>query len=577
MNATLTLFRGVRRKLSQGNLAPRQDLSPATLEQLDWLEALLDVPEPPRTAHAQFNANGLSWLKQLPTLDQVIAEKCLRSLAEFVRRAWAVLEPATPLVWNWHLDVLCDHLQIIFLEWKAARAEQRAHTWANLIINVPPGTMKSRVVSVCFPAWAWLICPDWRSTYVSGNPRVALRDSVFCRQLIESDWYMKTFAPAWRLSANHGKLHRIKDWALAKDQNAKSLFSNTRGGSRMAIGARAKITGSRSDFLGVDDPQDANDGETDRNAVNEWWDTAANSRVNDLRLSVRVIIQQRVHENDLTGHVLAKAPAQWRQLALPAEYDPELAVQCTKVLGFIDPRTQPGELLFEGRLSKEVLDAERVKLGEAAYQAQYNQRPAPAGGIIFNPKWWRFWRYSWEPDVPELVDRTIVIPDKFDDEAISVDCSFKGKEGNDLVAAGRWKRSGARSFLMPDLVWRNLSFLETLVALKEMRANAPDVNAMFVEDAANGPAVVEVLELEIPGTIIIKPQGEKTARGMSISPQVEAGQVFLPLHAPWRDKYIDEHTKFPKGAHDDAVDQQSQMLLRWKTAVPPKKLRFSFA
>jgi predicted phage terminase large subunit-like protein len=570
----------MERRVFTSTRDPRVSLERADLEQLQWLEELLDVDEAPlaRDVQAQLNAMKLSWLTALPSLDQVIAEQCTRSLAEFVKRAWNVLEPSTPLIWNWHLDVLCDHAQGILEEWQRCRTAQVAHPWPSLAVAVPPGSMKSRIFSVCLLPWWWLHCPDFRAIYVSGNPRAALRDSTFCRQLIESEWYEQTFSPAWRLGPDSGDLHRLKDWDMAKDQNAKSLFRNTANGSRLAIGARARIVGERGDLLLVDDPQDATQGKADREAVNEWWDTAANSRVNDLRLSVRILVQQRLHEDDLTGHIFAQPNTTWQRLILPAEYDPELAALCTDVLGFQDPRTEVGELLFPTRLSREVLEQERSKPGgESVYQSQYNQRPAPMGGLIFNPAWWRFWRLEHEaehPD-PDMRARTVVRPETFDDEAMSVDCTFKKTAGSDLVASGHWGKSGAQSFLL-DLVWERMGFTETVDAVRAQRDEAPDVTAVIIEDKANGSAVIDVLGKEIAGVIGVNPRGSKEERAAATSRQVEAGQVFLPLHAPWLSRYLAEHTAFPKGKHDDAVDQQSQMLLRWKTEAKPQAVGISF-
>ena len=157
-----------------------------------------------------------------PALQSIRAEKARRSLATFVRQAWPIIEPSTPLVWNWHLDVICSRVQAL-VEGKLPRR--------NLIINVPPGSMKSTILAVCLPAWVWLRNPGWRAIMASGNEGVAIRDSMKCRDIIDSDWYRGLFRPGWGFS---------------KDQNAKGHYKNTATGFRMAISAGARITGDLS-------------------------------------------------------------------------------------------------------------------------------------------------------------------------------------------------------------------------------------------------------------------------------------------------------------------------------------------
>ncbi|HYW18495.1 MAG TPA: LAGLIDADG family homing endonuclease, partial [Nodularia sp. (in: cyanobacteria)] len=206
------------------------------------------------------------------------------SLAEFVRESWQVLEPSTDLLWNWHIDVMCWHIQETLLDWfKHKQNPHYVQRIQNLLINVPPGSLKSRCLSVCTPAWMWTICPSWRAIFLSSNPRVALRDSVYCRDVIESDWYQKRFSP---------------DWKLRVDNNSKSSFWNTKGGVRSAFGFNSRITGDRGDFIAWDDPHDAQEvnSELIRQGVIDRWDSAIRNRVNDLKSSVRIGIMQRLHE-----------------------------------------------------------------------------------------------------------------------------------------------------------------------------------------------------------------------------------------------------------------------------------------
>ncbi len=213
----------------------------------------------------------------LPSRSAIQAELARRNLADFFRHSWAILEPATPLIWNWHLQAICDHVQALL----EGRIPQR-----NLIINVPPGSSKSRIVSVCTTAWVWIDRPEWRGIFTSANPRNVIRDSTYCRQLIESNWYQEWFRPKWR---------------FARDQNAKGLYRNTAGGFRQAMGGSAN-------GLFMDDMIDAADAESKaaRDAFVVWYDQAFANRVSDMTSSTRCIIAQRLHEVDPVGHAVVE-------------------------------------------------------------------------------------------------------------------------------------------------------------------------------------------------------------------------------------------------------------------------------
>ncbi len=249
------------------------------------------------------------------------------TLAEFFRHAWPVLEPATPLVWNWHLDAVCEHLQALYEGGLATN---------NLAISVPPGSAKSRALSVMLPAWAWVCRPSWRGIFASGNPRVSSRDSVLTRTLICSVWYRETFGITW---------------ALSDDQDTKTLFANTTGGVRMATTSGSRITGDRADFLAIDDPLDSADAysKSARDAVNTWFSQAFANRLNDLRTGKRCLIAQRLHAEDLIGYIAATEPAQWEFLTIPMQW--ENARRFTTSIGWTDPRTADGELMFPQQLS----------------------------------------------------------------------------------------------------------------------------------------------------------------------------------------------------------------------------------
>lgn len=458
------------------------------------------------------------------------------SLAQFVRESWSVLEPGTPLLWNWHIEVMCWHIQETLLDWlKHKQDPTYQQRIQNLLINVPPGSLKSRVVSVCAPAWFWTICPEWRVIYLSANPRVALRDSVYCRDLIESDWYQKRFRP---------------DWKLRDDNNAKSLYWNTKNGFRSSFGFNSRITGDRADAIFWDDPHDAHEVASDqiRQHVLNRWDSAIRNRVNDPRSSVRVGIMQRLHVEDLSGHVLKQGG--WAHLCIPQEF--EQAFPPTP-LGWIDPRTKPGELMFEQRFPAEVVAGEKIALGAYGYAGQHQQRPSPMEGGLFKRNWWQFYKHL--PTNP----RTGEID--FDQIIFSWDCAFKETNKSDYVVGQVWGKKGGNFYLI-DQVRDRMDINATLTAVQSLCAKHPRATAKLVEDKANGSAVIDLLKRKIPGLIPIQPEGGKLVRAVAIAPYAESGNIYFPDPeiAPWVHDLIEELAVFPNGANDDQVDALSQAI-----------------
>ncbi len=468
-------------------------------------------------------------------LADIDAELARRSFKVFVQQAWPIVEPAAALIWGPHMDALCDHLQAV--------AEGRIH---NLLINIPPGHSKSLVVAVLWPAWIWARRPEWRGLFSSYAGDLAIRDSVKCRALVEDEWYRGSF---------------MRGWDLSSDQNVKSYFQNTRMGFRAALSVGGKTTGFRGDAVVVDDPLNAVDAHSkaSRDAAIRWFDQAMGNRLNDLRKGVRVVIMQRLHQEDLSGHLLEAGG--WDHLCLPSEFDPRR--RCATNIGWKDWREQPGELLFPELFPADVVAAEKRRLGALGFAGQHQQRPSPAEGNLFRRSWWRRWHRA-EEFVPEGVESRL-LPEKFDDMLISVDCAFKDTSTSDFVAMGVWGRSGPDRFLL-DQVRARMGFSETVKALLGLIGKHPRARARLIEDKANGSAVIDVLRRRVTGLIAVNPEGGKESRAAAVSPEVESGNVFIPLHADWVSDFVEEHASFPTGANDDQVDQTTQALLRFSRA-----------
>jgi hypothetical protein len=346
-----------------------------------------------------------------------MAERASRSLKEFVRQAWPILEPGTKFIPGMHVDAVCDHLQ--------AMIEDRIK---DLIINIPPGFAKSMIGAVFMPAWVWTKRPEYRFLFASYKADYAIRDSVKCRTLIQSNWYQERWADRFK---------------LRPDQNEKSKFENDHTGYRETTSVGTG-TGARAMFVCVDDPTSVDQAASDaeRKRANAWWTGTMTTRLNDLKTGYLLLIQQRLHEEDTTAVCLEQGG--YEHLYLPNEFEVD---QACKTSIWQDPRTKEGELLWPAKVGPEEVAVLKRKLGSYNYAGQYQQRPSPAGGGIFKKQWWRYWTYKTIAAPPVLVrlpDGTIqkifpvILPDKFDAQVQSWDMAFKDLSTSDYVAGGVW-------------------------------------------------------------------------------------------------------------------------------------------
>jgi len=471
-----------------------------------------------------------------------------------VRQAWPVIEPLTPFVPGWHIDAIVDHLEAV------TRGDIR-----NLLINVPPRHMKSLLVSVLWPAWEWILHPERRWLYSSYTASLSIRDSVKCRTLIESPWYQRFWGDRY---------------ALASDQNTKTRFDNDRSGYRIATSVEGAATGEGGDRVVCDDPHNVQEALSDsiRKGTIEWFDVVMSTRVNDPKTAAKVVVMQRCHQLDLGGHLLEQGG--WEHLCLPAEYEGPTR---TTSIGFSDPRTQPGELLWPERFGPAEIEGLKISLGSYGVAGQLQQRPSPAGGGIIKRPWFRFWQSPGAnlPPIsvhfPDGTERLVIAHEigKVDEQAQSWDCAFKDQETSDYVVGQVWGRVGA-SFLLLDQVRTRMDCPATVRAVSALSTKWPGCCAKLIEDKANGSAVIQMLSNQIPGLLPVNPEGGKVARAAAVSPLIEAGNVYLPHPQmfPWVNDFIEECVQFPNGAHDDQVDAMTQILLRWHKAPQEQTIVF---
>lgn len=450
------------------------------------------------------------------------------SFREFIPKAWKIIEPATNFVGNWHIDALSDHLEAV--------AERKIR---KLLITIPPRKGKSRIASIFWTTWVWTRFPGEQFLCSSYSGDLSIEHNIYARRIIQSDWYQK----------NWGKLFR-----LVGDQNRKGYFQNDHSGYRMATSVGGVGTGFGGSVILVDDPHNVKEApsKAKREAVIKWWTQAMSTRLNNPKTGVMVVIQQRCHKNDLAGFLIEQDD--WEHLNMPEEYDPNRAFVTS--IGWKDPREVRGELLWPSIYGRDELKDIKKTLGTYGWASQYQQSPVlPSGGII-NASWWKYWD---EADLPKDATGKIV----FDFVAQSWDLAFKSTEASDYVVGQVWGVKGSDRFLL-DQVRDKLSFSQTLDAVSKF-SDKYKTHAIYIEDKANGPAVISILRKELIGVIPIDPQGDKVSRVMSISPQIEAGNVYLPRKAYWVDDFLEEFASAtPEGGGEywDQIDATSQALLK---------------
>lgn len=447
-------------------------------------------------------------------LQDIERELCKRSLAEFAKRAWRVLEPAAELKWGWALDAICQHLEAV------TNGEI-----TRLVMNVPPGTMKSLLTGVIWPAWEWgpRGMPEMRYVGTAHEETLAIRDNRKCRDLIKSGWYQNL----WPIE-------------LLRDQDGKKEFGNTKKGVRQAR-SFTSMTGVRGDRVILDDPISADSANSEaklaeaRLAFTETLPTRVNSDK-----SAIVVVMQRLNEKDVTG-VIEEMKLPYVHLFIPMRFEP--GRRCVTSIGWRDPRTEEGELMFPERFGEQQVSELETVLGTYAAAGQLQQRPTPRGGAIIKRAWFRY--YS---SLPQLEFRVI-----------TVDTAQKTGEENDYCVLQAWGRSVIGQAVMIDQVREKMETPELLTAArafwaKHKRFAGSVLRCMMVEDKVSGTGLIQTLRREGVPVFAIQRSRDKVSRAHDEAPFIESGNVLLPVDAPWLSDFLSEVTSFPGAAHDDQVD-----------------------
>lgn len=455
-------------------------------------------------------------------LNKILAEK---SLAEFLSQHWRYIDPH-PYVHGWHIDAICEHMQYV------VNGEIQ-----RILINIPPRHMKSIGISVGLPAWAWIDHPELQFLYSSYASSLSIRDGIKCRRVIDSALYQERWG---------------NKFTLTSDQNTKIRFDNDKGGYRICTSVDGMTTGEGGDVVVIDDANNVKDGESDtvRTATNQWFDEVMQTRLNNPQTGAIVVIQQRTHAKDLSGHILNKYGKDYYHLLLPAEY--EKAVKCRAFGGWVDPRKEEGELLWPERFRKQEIDKLKIALGTYAAAGQLQQRPAPRdGGLIPLDK---FKRYGVAPAKESILRLSLVL-----------DTASKENELNDYSVCETWAETSCGYYLLS--VWRKkVAFPELLRTVKSL-CELWCPHEVIIEDKASGIALIQCLRdpkegVKIPVIAVDPGSFSKVVRMENEATAIEAGLVYLPESASWLPDFEDECVQFPVGEHDDQVDPMSMYLKR---------------
>jgi predicted phage terminase large subunit-like protein len=473
-------------------------------------------------------------------LDRAI---CEQSLYDFTQRAWHVVEPGK-FVGGWHIEAICAHLEAI-----ARRQISR------LIINIPPRHMKSIGVNIMFPAWVWgqttsldktgshtpfipdtWLGPGTRFLSIAHGGNLALRDAKKTKALILSPWYQERWGEVYQLDPN---------------EQAGGRYSNLSGGARYTGSFSSGMLGEGGDIVIVDDPHPAADmTDKSREDALTMWSETIKGRLNDTENGAFIVIMQRLHEKDLTGHILAKESG-WDHLCLPAFYEPNHPHPVKSSIGFKDPRRDKtvNQLLWPNRYSVEKMKEREVEYGPFGSSGQLQQRPTAREGGLFHRSWWL---YADEiPQDGEVLRRWDL-------------AGTEERQGNDPD----WT-VGVKMRRTPDgLYWIEnvIRFREEPHELERRLRQTAEMDgyacAQWIpQDPGAGGKITfnHYARILSPYTVRKAPEGElgsKFNRADPFAGQVKAGNVILK-RADWNAEFIEEHAMFPKASHDDQVDGAS--------------------
>lgn len=441
----------------------------------------------------------------------VLYAACRNDLYAFMQKAFYEVDGSQEFKGNWHLELICDRLQQC-LDGKIKR----------LIINIPPRNLKSHIVSIAFPAFILGHFPSERIVCASYAQTLANDLSRKSRQLIETAFYTQVFKT--RLG----------------DKNTESMFETTSNGYRLATSVDGSLTGFGGNWIILDDPIKADDAQSEvkRNNVNDWYDNTLISRLNDKVNGVIIVVMQRLHIDDLTGHLLKQNG--WELLSLPA------IAECDECFELSNGKTvgrKAGEALNPALEPLEILENQRKLMSNYNFSAQYQQNPVPSKGNVINFDDFRFFD-SYPAGAETFQSWDIALKDgKDNDYSVCITAKYQ----DNLLYIENVQRFKLDMFFLTN-------------KMQEMHKEF-NCNHLIVEDSSISTHLLQYIQRELNlYPIKFKPQGDKVTRANNASLFISSGRVLLRRNAAWLDNFKSEINAFPNGKHDDQVDALTQLI-----------------
>lgn len=448
------------------------------------------------------------------------------SFYEFYKVAFCQLHPGQEYDENWHAVYICWRLQQ-----ETERIIRKEPRKKDLIINVPFRSSKSMIVTVIWTVWSWVKYAGMKFISTSYSGDLALEHSRRSRDLIDTVWFQRLWGDKVKIRSN---------------VDAASHWETTDTGMRKAVGMGGQITGSGADIIIVDDPINPKKAasEVERQNAIDFYNHTLFSRLNQPDIGVRVIVMQRLHEQDLTGHLMDPKlgrPEEHEHICIPAEYDPVM----------VSPpelsKYYTNNLFWVSRFGVATLKAYLKALGSLQYAGQLNQRPVPPEGNLFKRVWF------------EIVDAESVVRDPTESPMeFILDTAYTEKQENDPTGLLSCFKKGKDLYIVnftevyqefPDLV----KFIPAYVKLHDYGFSS----SISIEPKASGKSVVSQLkaqtDLNVYEIVSDMLKDDKLTRATAISPIAQAGRIKI-IKGPWNDLFLSQLCSFPKASHDEAVD-----------------------
>lgn len=480
-----------------------------------------------------------------------LKEQAEASLYEFFKQAWHVIEGNHELIPEWHLEIIAEHLEAIYYR-----------KIKNLLVNIPPRTCKTSLISIAFPAWVWLHNPMEKFLCASCSNHLSLEIADKSRLLIESAWYQD----------NWGKLFKLR-----RDQNSKGYFANDKTGCRISTSVGSHIVGRGGSIQITDDPNTpGGESELIRDSVNNWWSSRWFNRLNDIKNDRRILVQQRTDEKDISGVILSNNDDEWYKLILPMEYESQRTISTIPLFGskipWKDPRKIDGELLSK-RLTQKEIKKLKKELGSYQYAGQYQQRPAPLEGGLIKKQWFKLYKHKELPQLEYIIQ--------------SWDTALTANDNSNYSACTTWgvylDRNDNQNVILLSC-WRDkLEYPELRERVQRLAKDYRDVgnvklsindkyipDLILIEAKASGDPLIQDLNRAGIYTrpFIPNKHGDKIQRVKLITALIECGIVWVPCDInniekidDFADEFLTTISYFPNVSSRDYVDSMTQALI----------------